>query len=94
MDGWLKALVAAACIAIVAVAGYYFYTEAQVAAENAAHEKRVEDARRELFRLTIAKPHELQYVISYCESLASGGLRDKTAGQRRVIATCQLAGYL
>jgi len=94
MDGWMKALVAAACIAILAVVGYFFYGEAQQAAERAAHQDRVEEARRELFRLTIAKPHELQYVISYCESLASGGLRNKTAGQRQTIATCQLAGYL
>lgn len=40
MDGWLKGLVAAACVAVLAAVGYYFWNEHAEAKRIAQYEDR------------------------------------------------------
>jgi hypothetical protein len=51
MNGWLKALIAATCVAVIAFIGYYFFREAErAAAEQAAIDRARQvamDAKRE-----------------------------------------------
>lgn len=95
MDAWLKALVAAACIAILAGVGYYFYSEARLAAEKTARTERIEGARRELFGLAKAKAHEVDKVRDFCGFLVSPKFTgDKDVFYRQVVVNCRNLGYL
>jgi len=95
MDGWLKTLLAATCIAILAGIGYYFYGEIRLAADRAEEAKTREYVRRELFQLAGATPQEADKVRKFCTTLVSPSWQaEKDAFYRRIVGNCRALGYL
>ena len=64
----MKALIATACIAVIAAVGYYFWGEWQSARERAYRAAELEGARNELFEFAKAKPHETEKVRVWCRA--------------------------
>ncbi|PWJ73826.1 hypothetical protein C7441_1259 [Pseudaminobacter salicylatoxidans] len=97
----MKALVAAACIAVLAFVGYYFlgeysdYSARQASASAAA--AKMEDAREEIFKLAEADPHEPKVAASWCRLTAmrlNGGNLDGNNQAARIVANCKMLGLI
>lgn len=95
----MKALIAAACLAVIAAVGYYFWGEfaewRSASADQAA-------ARQEIYRLAGVQPgtrDEMGRVIRWCkaidEKLSDNGFTgEATSTARRVVQNCRFFGYL
>lgn len=89
----MRALIAAACVAIIAAVGYFFFGEWQEAQRSAKIARSIEAARAELVGIVgSSSPAHLQ---TFCEGNAGvikaiGGSRD----DKRIERNCHLLGYL
>lgn len=95
----MKALVAAACIAIIAAVGYYFWQEHQrslVARGIAAASARREAAVKALFDAAGARPFEASKVRKFCAEMDRQNETAKGNIDALVSVTerCRALGYL
>jgi len=95
MDGWLKVLVASACVVVIAGGGWYAwgeYSRYSIQSERAEIRERV---RKELFSLAQANDNEPEKVRTLC-----GVLRDRPDDfsnkefAAQVLRNCRALGYL
>lgn len=94
MGGWLKALIAAACVVIVAGGAYFAWSEYQQGLGETERNRTSELARAELFEWAGAKPHEFGKVRAYCADIASRLSPGDTASlTRRLVRNCSALGY-
>lgn len=104
----MRLLVAAACIAILAAVGYFFWGEYQAAADGklradaaeAVRQLRVEadrKAREEIFRLAYAEPDEEDMASGWCKLTAmraeDGHLKGNKEAER-IVQNCKRLGLL
>lgn len=94
----MKALVAAACIAVLAFVGYFFwgeYSKAKAIADEAA---RIESVRSEIFDLAkgSAGLSQTEKARSYCDLLNKINTNnpEKSHARERVLQNCRYFGYL
>ncbi|GHC61485.1 hypothetical protein [Limoniibacter endophyticus] len=97
----MKALVASACIAVIAFVGYYFWGEYEARARQVA---RVEAAtarnkadRDEIFELANANPGETDMASAWCRLTVMRLDGGKLAGNReaaRLVTNCMRFGLL
>ncbi|MGQ3214799.1 MAG: hypothetical protein ACT6U0_27335 [Shinella sp.] len=69
MDGWLKGLIATACVVVIAIGGYFAVSEYRKSTAEAARKERLDGARKELFDLANAQPNEEEKVREFCKNL-------------------------
>lgn len=91
-------LCAAACVAVLAAVGYFFYGEYAEAKARAAETARLEDVRKELFTLADAKADEPDKVRKHCRAAEAGltvsYLNHAHGHWRHVVKNCRYFGYL
>jgi len=94
----MKALVAAACIAVLAFVGYYFWGEYERARVAAAYAESVENSRKEIFSLAAKSVglNDEQRARSYCDVLnrINQNNSDKSSERDRVLSNCRSLGFL
>jgi hypothetical protein len=95
LESWLKALIAAACVAVILAGGYYAWSEYQAYKRRVEIEAGREGARQELFTLAKAKPHETQKVRDFCKTMSDRRYRydDNTEFVRILVRNCGALGY-
>jgi type II secretory pathway pseudopilin PulG len=97
----MRILVSAACIAVIAAVGYYFWkewSEAQRAAREreqlAFEQQMLAEAKQAalgwLYERAGAKPDQPNTVRAFCENVANGWVIDPES--RSILARCQLTG--
>lgn len=94
MDGWLKGLVAAACIAVLAAVGYYFWAEYSAAQDRAIRASNLAAIRAQVFKDAEAAPGDFLKVERHCSFVRDN--RDSNLfGDYAKIASsrCQAAGF-
>ncbi|WCK26661.1 hypothetical protein [Agrobacterium pusense] len=69
MDGWLKLLISAACVVVIAGGGFYLWDQYQIRSEDSERRARNGAARAELFQLAGANEGEDQKVRRFCETV-------------------------
>lgn len=93
----MKALIATACVAVIAVATYFFWGEYQGYRERVQRAESLDRARAEIFDLAKAKPHEIDKVRAWCkhldERIDAGELKDNDLA-RGVVRNCRYFDYL
>lgn len=93
MDGWLKALIAAACVVMIAGGGYLGWTEYLKASERSARSAEVETARTAIFNQSGGRSGTPE-ARRYCENirkLVRGDLKDHSIARLRDYQ-CRLVG--
>lgn len=94
----MKALIAAACIAVLAFVGYYFWGEYERARAAATYAESVEDSRREIFSLAAKSVglNDEQRARNYCDVLSriNQNNSDKSSERERVLNICRSFGFL
>lgn len=93
MDGWLKALIAIACVVVIAGGGLYGWGEWQKYSEQSARMAQVETARTAIFNESGGRPGSPE-ARRYCErirALARGELKDNPFAHLRA-SQCRLVG--
>lgn len=95
MDNYLKTLIAAACLVVIAGGGYYGWSEYQKASARSAAVQANDRVRAELFEWAGAKPGEITKVMTYCNDMASS-LKpgDDAPLTRRLVRNCRSLGLL
>lgn len=96
MDGWLKGLVAAACIVIIVSGSYFGWNNFQKKQTENRSLAASEEARKELFDLASASDDEPERVRTYCSLIKDElgkGITDN-AYSRNIISNCRTLGYL
>lgn len=66
MDGWLKALVGAACVVVIAAGAIYLWGESRAYSQASAITAERQRQIDELFRFARAKPGDDEEVRKYC----------------------------
>ena len=95
MDGWLKALIATACVVIIAGGGYYGwlrYGQFVTESERAVNE---ESARKEIFSQAGSDDGDTAKVRTYC-NLAVKIANSDTSGDvyiATIARNCRFFGY-
>lgn len=93
MDGWLKALIAAACVVVIAGGGYLGWSEWSRASAQAGEQATIEAARSAILNESGAAAGTAA-ARQWCETmknLARGELRNNDIARLRV-AQCRLLG--
>lgn len=97
----MKALIAAACVAVILAVGYYFWGEyshhAEQAAANAAANTAMEAKRAALFTLANAGKSEDDMVRAWCKLAKmriDGGIWESNATAAAAVGDCRHFGYL
>ena len=94
MDGWLKALIATACVVVLAGGGWFAWGEWSDAAAKRKISDSREAARKELFYLAGARDDDVARVNSFCtvvrEQPEKFSDKDLTA---HVARNCRALGY-
>ncbi|TPM92730.1 hypothetical protein [Mesorhizobium sp. B2-1-3A] len=95
MDKWLKILIAAACVAVIAAVGYFALGEYKAYRLRAEIEAGRESARAELFDLAKAKPYEIDKVRDFCKTMSDRryGGDDNSEMVRILVRNCSGLGY-
>lgn len=96
MDGWLKGLIAAACVVVIAAGGYYLWGQYQYRAAANARAENINAARNELFRLAGAEKGDDAAVRRFCSGLDSRiktDLKDNDMAPA-VLRNCRALGFI
>lgn len=96
MDSWLKGLIAAACVVVIAGGGYYAWGEYQIRSAQAERSAGIERARAEIFKFADAKPHEIDKARDYCRVLNQVNTNnpEKSDVRETILRNCRYFGYL
>lgn len=90
----MKALLAATCVAVLAVVGYYFWGEWQKHAAAQEYADNLASAKADLFRLAQAEPYEVEKAIKFCKLVRdSPKVMTTEYGAKRISATCAALRY-
>lgn len=95
MDGWLKGLVASACVVIIAGGAFYAWNEWSSARDRQARAERRDGAEKELFNLAKAEPNQVDKVREFCKQLKErldSDLKDNEMAFG-VATNCRVLGY-
>lgn len=92
----MKALIATACVAVIAVAGYFFLGEYNSYRTRIADEQKIERVRAELFADAKAEPGQIGRVKEYCQTMRDSlEFKDNdTALTNQIVTNCRVLGYL
>lgn len=96
MDGWLKGLIAAACVVAIAAGGYYIWGQYQSRSAANARAENINAARNELFRLSGAEKGDDSAVRRFCSGLDSRiktDLKDNDMAPG-ILRNCRALGYI
>ncbi|MBN7763398.1 MULTISPECIES: hypothetical protein [Nitratireductor] len=91
MENWLKALISAACVVVIAGGGYALWGGFSANRQVQQAAERADQAREEIFALAKAEPHQVDQVRFFCESVANGVQDDR---RKRIARNCRELGYL
>lgn len=99
MDGWLKVLVAAACVVVIVGGGYFAvaeYADRKAADEaRGSADSRNERLHAELLEWANASRGEITKISTYCRDMdQSLRARDDAPLTRRLVRSCRVFGYL
>lgn len=95
MDGWLKALIAAACGVVIAGGAYFAWGEWQAHVNAVTYQQSLESSRAELFRLAKAERTDPEKVRSFCRVVRD--YPNAVTGETfrdQVLTTCRTLGYM
>jgi hypothetical protein len=96
---WTRAVIVAACVAVIAFVGYFFWGEFRRYRDEVNAQETDRAVRDELFSMAKAKRSEPEKVRAYCARAEhevydlDGQLRDNSIAKQLVI-NCQVQGFL
>jgi len=92
----MKALIAAACIAVLAFVGYYFWGEYSKYEARQEAMRQTENLRKGLFTLAKAEDGNVLKVRHFCDLMTKINTNnpDRSLERESVIRTCRDFGYL
>lgn len=96
MDGWLKALITAACIVVIAAGAWYLFSEIQEKRAAAQRAETREAVRKELFSLANATDGDNETVRAFCRRIRDQigkGITDNDYS-RQVVTNCRALGMM
>jgi predicted negative regulator of RcsB-dependent stress response len=95
VEGWLKGLIAAACVVVIAAGVYYGWGEYKKHQRAAEIEAGRESARQEILELAGAKSFEIDKIRAFCKRMSDKRYRedDNSEFVRILVGNCSGLGY-
>ena len=96
MEGWLKALIATACVVVISGGAYFAFTQYQSWSRAREIQNSRDGARDELFQLAGAKPWETDRVRTFCQMQSDRRYKqnDKSEIVQTLVRNCNGLGLM
>ncbi|WP_457299171.1 hypothetical protein [Phyllobacterium sp. P5_D12] len=94
MEGWLKGLIAVACVVVIAGGGYFGFTQYQDYATRKERSERRAGAEDELFRLAQTDRSHPEKVREFCKGISINEQLKANEVAMGVVNNCRILGYL
>lgn len=93
MDGWLKVLIAVACLVVIIGSGFYGYTQYEAHTVRSEQAQRLTVVRQSLYDRLGVKEGETDKVRNLCASFSRDPAKDSEP-VKDVLSKCRMFGYL
>jgi hypothetical protein len=94
MEGWLKSLIAVACVVVIAGGSYYGFTQYQHYSIRKERSDRLAGAEDELFQLAQADRAHPEKVKAFCQGISVNEQLKTNEIAIGVLKNCRYFGYL